>query len=173
MTHTMRRIAISLGMLFQLGLAQAAVTGVPALGSGDEAAVKAAYKELIDLENLHDVDAVSRLVWDAPSTVFVAKTATQAEGGWAGFWGKDVVLQHFADLYKGVFRIDPDYSAEKVVALSPDVAQTYVPVHIAVAYAGQTPVPRPFLMILEWVRTPDGWKMATDIALPIPQPQPK
>jgi hypothetical protein len=39
---------------------------------------------------------------------------------------------------------------------------------ITVAYAGQTPVPRPFLMIIEWVRTPDGWRMATDIALPIP-----
>jgi hypothetical protein len=55
-----------------------------------------------------------------------------------------------------------------VVALSHDVAETYVPVSITVAYAGQEPVPKPFLMILEWVRTKDGWRMATDIALPIP-----
>jgi hypothetical protein len=41
-------------------------------------------------------------------------------------------------------------------------------VNNTVAYAGQTPVPRPFLMILNWIRTTDGWRMATDIALPIP-----
>ena len=99
----------------------------------------------------------------------VAKTATAKEGNWAGFWGADVVLQHLDDLYKaGPFRIDPDYDKEKVVALSRDVAETYVPVDITVAYAGQVPVPKPFLMILEWVRTRDGWRMATDIALPIP-----
>jgi len=127
------------------------------------------YKQLIDAENRHDVAAVRPLVWVSPDTLFVAKTATAAEGNWAGFWGTDVVLQHLDDLYKaGSFRIEPDYDKEKVVALSRDVAETYVPVNIAVAYAGQTPVPKPFLMILEWVRTADGWRMATDIALPVP-----
>jgi hypothetical protein len=83
------------------------------------------------------------------------------------------VLQHLDDLYKaGPFHIEPDYDKEKVVALGRDVAETYVPVSITVAYAGQDPVPKPFLMILDWVRTKDGWRMATDIALPIP-PMPK
>jgi len=81
-----------------------------------------------------------------------------------------VVLQHLQDIYRGPFRIDPDYAGEKVVGLTADVAETYAPVRITVAYAGQTPVPKPFLMILEWVRTPVGWRMATDIALPIPPP---
>jgi hypothetical protein len=30
------------------------------------------------------------------------------------------------------------------------------PVKITVASGGQTPVPRPFLMILIWIRTPGG-----------------
>jgi hypothetical protein len=30
---------------------------------------------------------VRTMVWDSPSTLFVAKTATPAEGNWAGFWG--------------------------------------------------------------------------------------
>ena len=108
-------------------------------------------------------------VWNSPNALFVAKTATPAEGNWAGFWGAETVLQHLDDLYKaGPFRIEPDYDKEKVVALSRDVAETYVPVSITVAYAGQDPVPKPFLMILEWVRTSEGWRMATDIALPIP-----
>jgi hypothetical protein len=127
------------------------------------------YKRLIDAENRHDVAAVRSFVWVSPNTLFVAKTATAAEGNWAGFWGTDVVLNHLDDLYKaGPFEIEPEYDKEKVVALSHDVAETYVPVSITVAYAGQTPVPKPFLMILEWVRTPEGWRMATDIALPVP-----
>jgi len=131
--------------------------------------IRALYRELIDAENRHDIAAVRRFVWDSPNALFVAKTATAAEGNWAGFWGKEVVLAHLNELYNaGPFRIDPDYEKEKVVALSADVVQAYVPVNITVAYAGQTPVPKPFLMILEWVRTPDGWRMATDIALPIP-----
>ncbi len=127
------------------------------------------YKHLIEAENLHDIYAVRQFVWKSPSALFVAKTATPAEGNWAGFWGTDVVVEHLGELYKaGHFRIDPDYGKEKVVGLSRDVAEAYIPVKITVAYAGQTPVPKPFLMIIDWVRTKEGWRMATDIALPIP-----
>ena len=139
------------------------------LSANDPEELRALYRRLIDAENRHDIAAVKPLVWVSPNALFVAKTATPAEGNWAGFWGTDTVLQHLDDLYQaGPFRIDPDYDREKVAALSRDVAETYVPVNITVAYAGQVPVPKPFLMILEWVRTPDGWRMATDIALPIP-----
>ena len=133
--------------------------------------IRTLYRHLIEAENRHDLAEVRRMVWDSPSTLFVAKTATLEEGNWAGFCGTDVVMQHLADLYSaGAFRIDPDYDKEKVVGLTHDVAETYAPVQITVAYAGQTPVPRPFLMILNWIRTPQGWRMASDIALPIPIP---
>jgi hypothetical protein len=128
------------------------------------------YRGLIEAENRHDLAAVRPMMWDSPSTLFVAKTATPAEGNWAGFWGVDVVMQHFADLYSGTFVMAPDYARLKTVGLSHDVAVTYAPLNITVAYAGQTPVPKPFLMIVNWVRTDAGWKMATDIALPIPPP---
>ena len=145
-------------------LANAALLDADTLGE-----IKRLYSVLIDAENRHDIAAVKPLVWVSQNALFVAKTATPAEGNWAGFWGTEVVLRHLEELYEaGPFRIDPDYGKEKVVALSRDVIETYVPVNITVAYAGQTPVPKPFLMILEWVRTPQGWRMATDIALPIP-----
>jgi len=127
------------------------------------------YKQLIDAENRHDLQAVRPLVWTSASTLFVAKTKTAEQGNWAGFWGTDVVMQHLSELYQaGPFRIDPEYSKVKVVGLTRDVAELYAPVKITVAYGGQTAVPKPFLMILVWIRTPDGWKMATDVALPIP-----
>jgi hypothetical protein len=149
------------------------MTYIEPLDANTVGALKELYKQLIDAENRHDLAAVRPLVWNSPSTLFVAKTATPAEGNWAGFWGTEVVMQHFHDLYQGPFRIEPDYSKEKVVGLTSDVAETYVPVKITVAYAGQTPVPKPFLMILDWIKTPQGWRMATDIALPIPPAPPQ
>jgi hypothetical protein len=126
------------------------------------------YKRLIDAENAHDIAAVRTLLWNSPSALFVAKTKTPAEGNWAGFWGADVVLDHLSELYQGTFVMAPDYSRERVVLLSSTVAETYVPLSISVAYAGQSGTPKPFLMIVEWVREHGAWKMATDIALPIP-----
>jgi hypothetical protein len=165
-----------------LTVAQATLLGFPRQAAAEPAyteplnaptidQLKILYKQLIDAENRHDLNSVRRFIWPSPSALFVAKTATPTEGNWAGFWGTATVVAHLGDLYKaGSFNIDPDYGNEKVVGLTADVAETYAPVKITVAYAGQTPVPKPFLMILEWVRTPSGWKMATDVALPIPPP---
>ena len=126
------------------------------------------YQRLVNAENRHDLAAVRQMVWQSPDTLFVAKTATPDEGNWAGFWGVDVVMQHFAELYAGTFVMSPRYDRVKTVGLTADVAETYAPLDISVSYAGQTATPKPFLMIVTWVRTPDGWKMATDVALPIP-----
>jgi hypothetical protein len=134
-----------------------------------EAEIRALYKQLIDHENAHEIAAVRRMVWKSPSALFVAKTKTPAEGNWAGFWGTDMVVDHINDLFQsGTFVMAPDYEHEKIVQLSRDVMQTYVPITISVAYAGQTGTPKPFLMIVEWVKDHGEWKMATDIALPIP-----
>src|SRR5262245_52499249 len=177
-------ITLSLGAMFLSGTLAAAQPVSPNQSIASSSYVepldvdtvdtlKGLYKQLIVAENRHDLAAVKQLVWDSPSTLFVAKTATASEGNLPRSWGSDIVIQHFHDLYQDTFRIDPDYSKEKVVGLTIDVAETYVPVKITVAYAGQTPVPKPFLMILDWVRTPIGWKMATDIALPIPPAPPQ
>jgi hypothetical protein len=147
---------------------QTAPTYVEPLDAKTLNEVQALYKRLIDAEDVKDLQTVREIVWKSPSALFVAKTETAAEGNWAGFWGYEVVVQHIHDISEGPFRITPDYARVKTVGLTHDVAETYAPVHITVAYAGQTPIPKPFLMIVDWIRTPAGWKMATDIALPIP-----
>jgi hypothetical protein len=128
------------------------------------------YRALIEGENRHDLAAIRQMVWQSPDTLFVAKTSTSEEGNWAGFCGADVVMQHFAELYAGTFVMSPHYDRVKTVGLTADVTETYAPLDISVSYAGQSATPKPFLMIVTWVRTPDGWKMATDAALPIPPP---
>src|SRR5271156_3901783 len=146
-------------------LAEGAAHAAP-LDDATLAKIAERYRTLIDAENRHDLAAVRKMVWQSPDTLFVAKTATPAEGNWAGFWGADVVMQHFAALYAGSFVMSPHYDRVKTVGLTADVAETYAPLDIAVSYAGQTPVPKPFLMIVTWIRTSDGWMMATDVAVP-------
>lgn len=136
--------------------------------AGDkEQDVRDIYKKLIDAENRHDLPAVKEFVWNSPSTLFVAK----APLGWHGYWGIDDVLQHLHDMYQQPFRIDPIYEEEKVVFITSEIAETYAPVRITVAYAGQNPVPKPFVMVLIWIKTSQGWKMTTDIPIPVP-PEP-
>ena len=146
---------------------------VPIIDAGTERELRELYRHLIAAENAHDIAEVRRMVWRSPTAVFVAKTKTSAEGNWGAFWGSDAVVAHIDELFQsGVFKMDPDFDGERVVLLSPTVAETYTPLKISVAYAGQPGTPKPFLMIVDWVRVGRSWKMATDIALPIPPSRP-
>jgi ketosteroid isomerase-like protein len=138
--------------------------GIAAAQNAKEREIKHVYKQLIDAENAHDLPAVRALVWNSPSTLFVAK----APVGWHGYWGIDDVMQHLHDMYEQPFRIDPAYEEEKAVFITPEIAETYAPVRITVAYGGQNPVPKPFVMVLLWIKTSQGWKMTTDIPIPVP-----
>jgi len=132
------------------------------LRSDDTNALRDDFRNLIDAENRHDVNSVSALLLDSESTLFVAKSPD----GWKGYWGKADVTNHFGELYKKSFHIDPEYATEKIVFLTPDVAETYVNVKIKADYGGFVE-PSPFVMVLLWVKSSGVWKMATDIPIPI------
>jgi hypothetical protein len=140
------------------------IVGIAGAQTSKEQEIARAYKKLIDAENKHDLAAVRALVWNSPSTLFVAK----APVGWHGYWGIEVVMQHLHDMYQQPFRIEPIYEEEKNVCITPEIAETYAPVRITVAYGGQNPVPKPFVMVLLWIKTSQGWKMTTDIPIPVP-----
>ncbi len=40
--------------------------------------------------------------------------------------------------------------------------------NITVSYAGQDGTARLFLMIINWLRVGEGWKVASEIILPVP-----
>jgi hypothetical protein len=103
------------------------------------------------------------MLFASPVTLFISRTEPVAKGEWGGYWGTPSIVEHFGALYSGTFRIDPDYAEERVVGLTSDVAETYAPVAITSGYGGQAPVARRFLMVLEWVKTNGGWRVATDI----------
>ena len=50
------------------------------IGAATLTEINSLYRRLIEAENRHDLAAVRRMVWESRDTLFVAKTATAAEG---------------------------------------------------------------------------------------------
>jgi NAD(P)-dependent dehydrogenase (short-subunit alcohol dehydrogenase family) len=132
-------------------------------------AIKARFGAVMELANQHDLNALHQMFWQSPSVLLVAKGATPSEGNWAGFWGNDAIDQKLHDIAaSGPVVLQPDLSKLKVVGLTRDVAESFAPVTITVSYAGQDGTPKPFLMIIDWIKVADDWKIASEIILPVP-----
>jgi hypothetical protein len=161
---TLTATALSIGAV----AAAPAVSAEP-LDVATRNTIKSQFGRLMELANNHDFKALHGMFWQSPSTLLVAKSAIQSEGNWAGFWGNEAVDQKLHDIgSSGPVVLEPDYSKLKVVGLTRDVAESYVPMNITVSYAGQDGTARPFLMIINWLRVGDDWKVASEIILPVP-----
>jgi ketosteroid isomerase-like protein len=154
--------------------AQAAPTATETtrLAASDTKTLQELFKALIDAENRHDLNAVKSLLVVSPDSLFISKVKPLSEGDWGPYWGTTQVMGHFKDLYKGIFRIDPDYSRQKIVGLTRDVAELYIPIVITTDYSFSAPTSTAARMVLVWIKTARGWRMATDIPLPVIRRQP-
>ncbi|MCP3381816.1 hypothetical protein NLM31_15810 [Bradyrhizobium sp. CCGUVB4N] len=167
-------IKLLLAILMASALSSGAMAASPEIGeepldSAVLSTIKTKFGTLMELANRHDFDALHDMFWQSPSTLLVAKSAIQSEGNWAGFWGNDAVDRKLRDIgSSGPVVLEPDYAKLRVVGLTRDVAESYVPMNITVSYAGQDGTPRPFLMIINWLRVGEDWKIASEIILPIP-----
>ena len=157
-----------------LALSSGAVASVPAVGkepldAATLGAIASKFRRLMELANKHDFKALHGMFWQSPSTLLVAKSAIPSEGNWAGFWGNEAIDQKLHDIgSSGPVVLEPDYSKLRVVGLTRDVAESYVPMNITVSYAGQDGTARPFLMIINWLHVGKDWKVASEIILPVP-----
>ncbi len=131
--------------------------------------VKTGFHQLMDLANRHDIAAIHAMFWQSPSALLVAKSAVPSEGNWAGFWGNAAIDQKLHDIAaSGPVVLAPDYAKLKVVGLTHEVAESYAPMTITVSYAGQDGTPKPFLMIINWLKVRGDWKVASEVILPVP-----
>jgi hypothetical protein len=136
----------------------------PTLGT-----IKSQFGRLMELANRHDLKALHEMFWHSPSVLLVAKSAVPSEGNWAGFWGNEAVDQKLHDIAaSGPVVLAPDFAKLRVVGLTREVAESYAPVNITVSYAGQDGTPKPFLMIINWIKVAKDWKIASEIILPVP-----
>jgi hypothetical protein len=131
--------------------------------------VRSRFVELMNLANRHDLEALHAMFWQSPSALLVAKSAEPSEGNWAGYWGNEAIDQKLHDIAaSGPVVLQPNYSKLKIVALTPQIVESYAPLNITVSYAGQDGTPRPFLIIIDWIKVGELWKVATEIILPVP-----
>ena len=129
------------------------------------------FGKLMELANKHDFKALHEMFWQSPSALLVAKSAIQAEGNWAAVWGNEAIDQKLHDIgTAGPAILQPDFTKLKVVGLTKDLAESYVPATITVSYAGQDGTPKPFLLIINWIKVGKEWKVASEIILPVPPP---
>jgi hypothetical protein len=138
------------------------------LSDRDIANVGEAFKSLIDAENAKDPALVDRMIWDSASTLFVDKLERVTPGEWPGTWGYAAVRARLHGVIAEPFVIHPDYPKLKVAGLTGHSAEVYAPVEITAGAPGQ-PKTYPVLMIVDWVKTPQGLRMATNFAIPMPQ----
>lgn len=155
--------------------ASASTVDAGPLSEGTLSTIKSQFTKLMALANRHDFAGLHEMFWQSPSALLVAKSAIPSQGNWAGFWGNEAIDQKLHDIgTSGPVVLEPDYARLKVVGLTRDVAESYVPMNITVSYAGQDGTAKPFLMIIDWLRVGGHWKVASEIILPIPPaPAPK
>jgi hypothetical protein len=132
-------------------------------------AISARFSKLMELANKHDLNGLHEMFWQSPSALLVAKSAIPSEGNWAGFWGNEAIEQKLHDIAAaGPAILQPDYAKLKVVGLTKDIAESYAPATITVSYAGQDGSPKPFLLIITWMKVGKEWNVASEIILPVP-----
>jgi hypothetical protein len=169
MQKTLIAVAFAVAALSEAASATAAVAGKDPLGAWALSTINSQFGRLMDMANRHDVKAIHEMFWQSSSALLVAKSAIPAEGNWAGFWGNDEIDQKLHDIAaSGPVVLTPDLSKLRVVGLTGDVAESYVPMTITVSYAGQDGTPKPFLLIIDWIKVEKDWKIASEIILPVP-----
>jgi hypothetical protein len=162
-------LAFALAVLSAATSSAAPVSPKDPLDVSTLSTIKSRFGQLMDLANRHDVAAIHGMFWQSPSALLVAKSAVPSEGNWAGFWGNDAIDQKLHDIAaSGPVVLAPDLSKLRVVGLTRELAESYVPMMITVSYAGQDGTPKPFLMIVDWLKVGRDWKIASEIILPVP-----
>jgi predicted RNA-binding protein len=149
--------------------AAVAGTGKETLDAAARSAIKSQFSQLMELANRHDVKAIHEMYWQSPSALLVAKSAVPSEGNWAGYWGNDAIDSKLHDIAaSGPVVLTPDMPKLRIAGLTRELAESYVPVTITVSYAGQDGTPKPFLIIIDWLKVGKDWKVASEIILPVP-----
>jgi hypothetical protein len=167
--HKILLAALATLALFKGAVAAAPTVCTEPLDAATLNTIKSQFGKLMESANKHDFRALHGMFWQSLSALLVAKSAISSEGNWAGFWGNEAIDQKLHDIgTSGPVVLEPDYSKLKVAGLTHDVAESYVPMNITVSYAGQDGTPKPFLMIINWLRVGKDWEVASEIILPVP-----
>jgi ketosteroid isomerase-like protein len=124
--------------------------------------VKATFDRFVAAQNAHDVSALRDVLLDSPNFLWVTRGVP--------IWGRDAALKRFETLYQGTWKLSPDTANLKVVLVTDTTAQLFVPIMFNIGPPGQPAPDAPFLMNQTLVKTPEGWRIASILPIPLPGP---
>ncbi len=141
---------------------QGALAQTTGAGGGPaEGDARALFERFVAAQNAHDAAAVEALLWNSPDFLWI--TRGQA------IWGREAAMERFRVLYRGTWRLEPDMSQFRAVALGPGAAQLFVPVLFTIGAPGQAAQPARFLMNQTLRRDGDStWRVASILPIPLP-----
>ena len=129
----------------------------------DRAEVEDVFLRQAAAATAHDIVAFEQILVPVspgrPDPVVMVARAYQ-------FWGKEALIDHFKETFKGIWKFEPDVPRIKIIPLTPDVAQIYARTQITLGAASSSARTAPFLVYEVAVRTPAGWRIASIVPVP-------
>jgi hypothetical protein len=135
---------------------------LPALAATPEDELRSTFERFVVAQNAHDASAVSDLLLDSPSFLWITRGNA--------VWGRAEALKRFEALYNGTWRLEPDMASFRVVFVNPTSAQIFVPVAFSIGPKDHTVRPTPFLMNQILTKVGDTWRISSILPIPVPVP---
>lgn len=122
--------------------------------------IRTTFERFVVVQNDHDIANLKSLLLASPNFLWITRGTP--------IWGSEAALKRFAVLYQGTWRLEPDESALKVITISKDVAQLFVPISFTIGPAGHPAQTMRFLINQVLVKTRDGWRVSSILPIPVP-----
>ena len=129
----------------------ALLAGGGAAQAGTEEDVRATFEKFVAAQNAHDSKAVGELLLDAPGFLWITRGAA--------VWGRAEALKRFEALYAGTWQLAPIMAEFRMVAVTAETAQLYVPIDFQIGPPGQAAQTTRFLMNQTLIKTPAGGRL--------------
>jgi ketosteroid isomerase-like protein len=140
----MRRLMMCLGVAAML--MTAGVRADPATEVMD------LYRSFATAQNRLDTKAVRALLWNSPDFLWISDGRP--------YWGPDAMIERMAHFQKaGVWRVEPDYTAARVVSIDANAAYVHVPLQLVIG-AKENPTRLKWLVEVLCRKTDSGWRIA-------------
>ncbi|MDB5881186.1 MAG: hypothetical protein JWP43_1064 [Ramlibacter sp.] len=122
-------------------------------GAATEDEVRSAFEKFVQVQNAHDAKGLESLLADSGQVLWITRGTA--------IWGREAVLQRFSQLYQGTWKLEPEWSAFRVVPLGADTAQLVVPVQFTTGASGQTPSVARMFLNQTLMKTSSGWRVVS------------
>jgi SnoaL-like domain len=153
------RLLVKTAMMIGAGVL---LLSAPGAHARDADEIRSLFEREVRAENAHDIGEFAAVLVPSGAELSASTIMVTRAGK---FVGRDTVVEHFAGYFKGSWKLDPDWAQLSIVPLGTDTYQLVVPSRITLGPPGKEPQTLPFLINEVAVRTSDGWRFTTIVAV--------